>query len=237
MIAQTIHAVIFDLDGTLANSEPVYRQSERWLAEYLELPFGTESANSFIGLSTQEYMEWFRSEYNIQMNVQELCRLQTRLFLERGIRDVRPFHKVTDFLQSLHTKQILLGLASGSEKEIIRAIIRELDIETCFHTILSSSEVGEGKSKPAPDVFLECAGRLGVPAQYCLVLEDSVPGMQAARAAGMQVITINSQPQKDTDFEQETQRLAALQNADVFFPNPEEVDASHILRHFHICKR
>ncbi len=234
-----IQAVIFDLDGTLADSEPIYRQSERWLAESLGVDFQPESPDRFIGLSTAEYMQWFRREYRLELSVQQLCDLQTRVFLEQGIHHVQPFLPTVDFLKSLHSKQIPLGLASGSEKEIIRALLGQLDLESYFKVALSSSEVGSGKSKPAPDVFLECARQLAMAPQHCLVLEDSVPGMLAARSAGMRVLTIDSQPPTDPDspgFAQETERLRALQKADLFFPDMRDFDPAHILQHFEIGK-
>ena len=221
-----IHAVIFDLDGTLANSEPVYRESERWLAQHFHVAFSAESSSNFIGLSAKEYMKWFRSQYHIELSVAELCDLQNRLFLEKGLKKVRPFTATVNFLKFLHVNQIKTGLASGSETKIIQAVIQHLHLERYFQTILSSCELERGK--PEPDVFLECAKKLGVVPESCLVLEDSVPGLEAAQAAGMPVITINSLP--DTN----AKRLAKLRQADLFFASMDEFCSLQILQHFDI---
>ena len=235
-----IHAVIFDLDGTLADSETIYRQSERWLCEDLGLPFLGESSDDFVGVSTAEYMQWFCREYRIHNSVEQLCEMQTRLFLERGIPQVEPFRPVVDFAKYLFREHgqesqipISMGVASGSDKQIILALLQKFGIRTYFQSILSSSEVGSGK--PAPDVFMECAAQLGAAPQHCLVLEDSVPGVQAAQNAGMPVIAIDSLGH-GANSEAKAQ-LAILQSANLFFENMQTFRIEQILQHFRIQEK
>ncbi len=232
---QEIHAVIFDLDGTLANSEPVYRQTEHWLAEHLNVAFAEQGPNDFVSVSTEEYMECLRQHHELDIPTEELCKLQTRLFLKKGIEKVRPFNPTIDFLKSLHINQIPSGLASDSEKEIIQAILRQLRLEPYFQVTLSSCEVGSGKPKPAPDVFLECARQLKIAPGFCLVLEDSVVGMRAAKSAGMAVITIDSQPPATNS--RKNQYLAELRQADLHFACMEEFNLMPILNQFDIRRR
>ena len=236
-----IHAVIFDLDGTLADSEPTYRESERWLCEALGLPFLGESSDDFVGVSSAEYMEWFRSTYGIRTSAEQLCEMQTRLFLERGVPQVEPFPPVVEFVQYLSDKTPL-GVASGSDKRIILALLQKFSITQYFQSVLSSSEVGSGKSKPAPDVFIECAGRLGAAAQHCLVLEDSVPGVQAAQSAGMPVIAVdslatNNGAGKNRKEDNIRTQLAILQSADLFFKDMQSFSTAQILQHFTIQEK
>ena len=239
-----IHAVIFDLDGTLADSETIYRQSERWLCEDLGLPFLGESSDNFVGVSTTEYMQWFRREYRICTSAEQLCEMQTRLFLEYGVPQVEPFRPVVDFVKYLFREHwqeaqipVPMGVASGSDKQIILALLQKFGIRAYFQNILSSSEVGSGKSKPAPDVFIECARQLGTAPQHCLVLEDSVPGVQAAQNADMPVIAIDSQEANDrvsNEIQEAKAQLAILQTANLFFENMQAFSIAQILQCFSI---
>jgi beta-phosphoglucomutase-like phosphatase (HAD superfamily) len=81
-----------------------------------------------------------------------------------------------------------LGLASSSNRELIDLVLEAAGLQHAFQTTVSSEEVPRGK--PAPDVYLEAARRLGVPAQRCVAIEDSANGLRAAAAAGMAVIAV-----------------------------------------------
>jgi HAD superfamily hydrolase (TIGR01509 family) len=89
-------------------------------------------------------------------------------------------------VQRLAAAGLRLALASSSNRELIDAVLRRLDLASVFEVTVSSEEVARGK--PAPDVYLEAARRLGVPAARCVAIEDSASGIRAAHAAGMRVV-------------------------------------------------
>ena len=122
-------------------------------------------------------------------------------------------------------------------KKIILALLQKFGISPYFQSILSSSEVGSGKSKPAPDVFIECAGQLGTAPRHCLVLEDSMPGVLAAQNAGMPVIAMDSLglgTNNGANQSTEKSPLAILQSANLFFRDMQSFSIAQILQHFAI---
>ena len=113
------------------------------------------------------------------------------------MKKVRPFNPTIDFLKSLHINQIPSGLASDSEKEIIQAILRQLRLEPYFQVTLSSCEVGSGKPKPAPDVFLECGPGSSKSRQafaWCLKIPLWECGRRSLRVWPLLRLTVSHRP-------------------------------------------
>ncbi|MEV0097194.1 HAD family phosphatase [Streptomyces sp. NPDC050738] len=181
--------VIFDLDGTLVDSEPNYFEAgRRLLARYGVTDFTWEVHARFIGIGTRETLETLRSEYGIQAPLDELLAAKNALYLELARTSTEVFPEMRKFVERLHADGVPMAVASGSSLAAIEAILGGTGLDGLITTVVSAEEVAHGK--PEPDVFLEAARRLGADPADCVVLEDAAPGAAAAHAAGMRCIAV-----------------------------------------------
>nr|EIF88313.1 HAD-superfamily hydrolase [Streptomyces tsukubensis NRRL18488] len=182
-------SVIFDLDGTLVDSEPNYYEAgRRLLAEYGVTDFGWERHTDFIGISTRETLAALREEHGLSASLDELLAGKNRHYLELAGASTAVFPQMREFVELLRERGVPMAVASGSSPESIAAVLSGTGLDVFFPTVVSAEEVPRGK--PAPDVFLEAARQLGAVPGDCVVLEDAPPGAAAARAAGMRCIAI-----------------------------------------------
>jgi HAD superfamily hydrolase (TIGR01509 family) len=179
-----VKAVIFDLDGTLVDSEPNYSEADdKTLADYGIVKLSAEMKRKYVGIGTVEMMEDIKKIYDINESIEILVAKKNKYYLEIAKKNTPVFPEMHKFLQFLKSNNYPLALASGSSPEIIDTVLSITKLREYFDVVLSAEQVEKGK--PAPDVFLEAAKQLGVPFGNCLVLEDSKPGVEAAKSAFM----------------------------------------------------
>ncbi|MFF4103102.1 HAD family hydrolase [Streptomyces sp. NPDC001903] len=182
-------SVIFDLDGTLVDSEPNYYESgRRTLARHGVPDFTWEQHAHFIGIGTLETLEILRDRYGIRAPVEQLLAEQNAAYLELARTGTEAFPEMGRFVERLHAEGVPMAVASGSSREAIDAVLVGTGLDSLLTTVVSAEEVAHGK--PAPDVFLEAARRLGADPADCVVVEDAAPGARAARAAGMYCVAV-----------------------------------------------
>ncbi|MEU4494158.1 HAD family phosphatase [Streptomyces sp. NPDC023998] len=182
-------SVIFDLDGTLVDSEPNYYEAgRRLLAQHGVTDFSWENHTRFIGIGTRETLEVLREEYGIEAPVDELLAGKNRHYLELARASTDVFPEMRKFVELLHSEGVPMAVASGSSHAAIEAVLAGTRLDALISTVVSAEEVAHGK--PEPDVFLEAARRLGAAPADCVVLEDAPPGAAAAHAAGMRCIAV-----------------------------------------------
>ncbi|MFC8596454.1 HAD family hydrolase [Streptomyces atroolivaceus] len=206
-------SVLFDLDGTLIDSEPNYYEAgRRLLARYGVRDFSWENHTRFIGIGTRETLTVLREEYGIEAPVDELLAGKNALYLELAGASTTAFPEMRILVERLHGDGIPMAVASGSSRAAIAATLSVTGLDTYLPVYVSAEEVARGK--PEPDVFLEAARRLGVAADSCVVLEDAVPGLRAAHAAGMRCVAV---PLPDASADK-----AAFGKAELLFPGGQE---------------
>jgi HAD superfamily hydrolase (TIGR01509 family) len=182
-------AVIFDLDGTLVDSEPNYYEAGRQvLAEHGVPGFTWADHERYVGISTLETVTLWRREYGLRASVEELLAAKNRRYLELARAATRAYPEMRAFVELLAGEGVPMAVASGSSPEAIEAILAGTGLDAWLRTVVSADEVERGK--PAPDVFLEAARRLGVAPADCVVVKDAAPGAAAAHAAGMRCIAV-----------------------------------------------
>ncbi|MGR4879808.1 HAD family hydrolase [Streptomyces sp. LARHCF249] len=202
-------SVIFDLDGTLVDSEPNYFESGRRTLERHGVPaFTWEQHSRFIGIGTLETLEILKERYAIQAPVEQLLAEQNASYLELARTGTEVFPQMRKFVERLHAEGAAMAVASGSSREAIDAVLSGTGLDALLTTAVSAEEVAHGK--PAPDVFLEAARRLGAEPADCVVVEDAAPGALAVRAAGMACVAI--------PYVAETAHDAAFAEAGLLFP-------------------
>jgi HAD superfamily hydrolase (TIGR01509 family) len=184
-----IKAVIFDLDGTLIDSEPNYLAADQKLfAEYGFMDYTMEMHSKYIGFGSKEMMEDMQQKYPINESVEKLLAKKNRYYIEIARRHTVVYPEMLDFLKLLSSQGYPLALASGSSPEVIRTILSITNLAGYFKIVLSAEDVKCGK--PEPDIFIETAKQLGVAVENCLVIEDSQYGVEAAKRAAMYCIAL-----------------------------------------------
>ncbi|MEU5836657.1 HAD family phosphatase [Streptomyces diacarni] len=182
-------AVVFDLDGTLVDSEPHYHEAGRQLLAAHGVPhFTWEEHSRFIGIGTRETLETLRRRHGLTTPVDALLAEKNRLYLQLAHSGTQVFPEMRKLVERLHAAGVPLIVASGSSRAAIDAVLGATSLDALLPLRVSAEEVAHGK--PEPDVFLEAARRLGVQPADCVVVEDATPGAEAAHRAGMRCIAI-----------------------------------------------
>ncbi len=190
MTAPGFQAVIFDMDGVIVDSEP--RHERAFLEVVRELGYGeTHGVHwpDYIGRSDHELWVDFVTRHNPPQPLADLMKMKRDRVLEIIRREEPIFDGLAQLVEKL-ARVCKLGLASGSERPVVEAVLALQDLRRFFSVTVTAGEVKRGK--PAPDIFLRAAEMLGVPPEACWVIEDSKPGVAAGLAAGMKVIAITN---------------------------------------------
>lgn len=182
-------AVIFDLDGLLADTEPLWSESARILLERRGRSYDSSLKTLFMGRQPAEVARIMKEHYSLRGPVEEL--LAERLeILEQlyATGPVTPMPGAVELVTTLEADEVPMAVASGSPGYLVRTVLETLGLRKQLPVALGSDEVDRGK--PAPDLFLLAARRLGAAADRCVVLEDAPAGVQAALAAGMACVAV-----------------------------------------------
>lgn len=181
-------AVIFDMDGVLVNSEPLWRKamikgfSEAgiWLTE--------EDCIKTQGTRFKEVIHYWKTVHPVNTSAEEIESrvMQLLLNLIRSEGQAMPF--IPEILDFCKQSDLKIGLATSSDLVLMNTVVDALHIRNYFKAMVSAQYLTYGK--PHPEVFLNCAAELGVKPDKCLVIEDSINGVVAAKAAQMQVIAV-----------------------------------------------
>jgi HAD superfamily hydrolase (TIGR01509 family) len=207
-----VAAVLFDLDGTLVDTEPLYHEATRQLlARHGISPYTWEDHAGFIGVGTLETLEVLATRFGLPEPADVLLAEENTLYLKLLRSSAEAFPQMRTLVERLHTAGVPMAVASGSSAEAIEAALVQCGLAEYFTATASAEEVPAGK--PEPDVFLEAARRLSVAPRECAVIEDSGPGVAAAHAAGMRCLAVPSVP-----FSPGTGAEAAFRTADLVFP-------------------
>jgi HAD superfamily hydrolase (TIGR01509 family) len=204
----TTDAIIFDMDGVLADSEPVHFEATRLLMEEHGVVYTAADEERYFGCTDREMFREMRARYGLAAQEDDLA----EAWIDRVVRllpeRIVPMRGVPAVLDRLRASGFRLALASSSSPAIIRTTIEGLGLADAFEVIVSGRDVANGK--PAPDIFLETAQRLGVAPSACLVVEDSQNGLRASVAAGIPCLVIPCASTARQDFTAATARLASL---------------------------
>lgn len=182
-----IKAILFDMDGVLLDSEWIYLHSLKKLLKKMDIDADIHELAVVVGMKMEAISDYLIQHYPIPYTVKELSDYQDAAFDEEvAISELKPMEGLIEFLKLLKENHMKVALASSSERTWISQVLDALDIEEYFDLIVSGEMVTH--SKPHPEIFLKAAELLNVTINECLVIEDSVNGICAGKAAGMKVI-------------------------------------------------
>ncbi len=184
-----IDAVIFDMDGVLIDSEPLWRIAETRAMNAVGVPMREEDGFLTMGLRTDEVVEFWYARYPwASPSRKEMEGAITQGVIELIGERGEQMAGVAEALALIRSLGLKTGLASSSSTEIIQAVLSKLALRDHFMVVQSAEH--EPYGKPHPGVYIECARRLGVAPERCLAIEDSPAGTLAAKAARMRCIAI-----------------------------------------------
>jgi HAD superfamily hydrolase (TIGR01509 family) len=217
---EAVQAVIFDLDGVLVDSEQVWDGERERLARERGGRWHPDAQRDMMGMSSTEWSRYMSDELGVPMPPEEISGEVAKRVGDVYRRDLPLLPGAADAVRRL-AERWPLGLASSSNRPIIDLVLDLAGLARLFAVTISSEEVARGK--PAPDVYLEAAARLGVEPGRAAAIEDSTNGLLAARAAGLGVVAVPNRSFPPTHD--------ALEDADVVLRSlheltPESVEAA-----------
>ncbi len=183
-----VRAVIFDVDGTLIDSEENYYLADQRLLADFGIPFTREDKRPYIGGGNLDMMVDLKRRFGLSPSASELAERKNGYYLELAREATRVFPEMRRLLEALRAKGFPVAVASGSSPQVLQRVLGAVGLDRELSVVVSAEEVARGK--PAPDVFEEAARRLSVAAHECAVLEDTEPGVEAAKRACMACIAV-----------------------------------------------
>jgi HAD superfamily hydrolase (TIGR01509 family) len=182
-----IEAVVFDLDGLLLDTEQVWDDVREALTRERGGRWHDRAQADMMGMSSTEWSRYMHEELGLPDAPEELNRLVVERMMERYREELPVIDGAVEAVRRIADRWPL-GLASSSNRPLIDLALELMGVADLFRVTVSSEEVERGK--PAPDVYLEAARRLGVSPERVAAIEDSANGIRSAKAAGMRVIAI-----------------------------------------------
>jgi HAD superfamily hydrolase (TIGR01509 family) len=183
----TVAAVVFDLDGVLVDSEQVWDAARRDVVAEHGGTWKDSATRDMLGMSAPEWSRYVVEELRVPLTPEEVNRAVVDAMLREYEERLPLLPGAREAVERM-AERWPLGLASSSNRPVIDLVLDRMGVAAKFAATVSSEEVGRGK--PAPDVYLEAARRLGVDAGACAAVEDSENGIRSAHAAGMRVLAI-----------------------------------------------
>jgi beta-phosphoglucomutase family hydrolase len=178
--------IIFDCDGTLADTMPLHWRAWQAIAARHRFQFPQDRFYSLGGVPSRDILKLLSDEQGMGLDHLAVAREKEAEYLPL-IAQVEPINTVVGVARENYGK-VPMAVASGGTRKVIGLVLEHLGIRQLFQVIVTSEDVV--RQKPAPDIFLEAARQIGVPPQHCRAYEDTDLGMQAIRAAGMEAVDV-----------------------------------------------
>jgi HAD superfamily hydrolase (TIGR01509 family) len=184
---RALQAVVLDLDGVLIEGEEVWEQVREGLVRERGGRWTPQAHVAMMGMSSPEWSRYIAEELGVPMDPRAISDETVARVVARYSEALPLVDGAGEVVRAL-AERWPLGLASSANRPVIDLVLDRSGLAGCFRATVSSEEVARGK--PAPDVYLEAAARLGVAPAACVAVEDSGNGLKAAAAAGMRVVAV-----------------------------------------------
>jgi HAD superfamily hydrolase (TIGR01509 family) len=190
-----IQAFVFDLDGVLVDSEPVWEQVRRQVVAERGGHWAPDAQRRLMGMSTQEWAGYLSRDLGVGLPPDQVAALVIERMADRYRERVPFLDGAIDAVRRMAARWPL-GVASSAPAVLIETVLESAGLRPAFSVVMSTEQVAHGK--PAPDIYLAVTAALGCPPPVCAAVEDSSNGLRSAAAAGLRVIAI-PQPQYPPD--------------------------------------
>jgi beta-phosphoglucomutase family hydrolase len=185
-IPSEVQGLVFDCDGTIADTMPLHYEAWSQAFQQHGQKFPEALFYEMAGIPTAKIVEILNERHGWKLPVEETAHLKEQLYVER-IHRVTPIEPVVKIVKE-YAGKLPMAVATGATRAICIKTLSSMDILQHFKALVTADDVERGK--PAPDIFLEAARRLGVPPKTCYAFEDGDLGLQSARSAGMIAIDV-----------------------------------------------
>jgi len=182
----TPKGLVFDCDGTLADTMPLHWRAWQVIATKYKLHFPQDRFYALGGVPSRDILKMLAAEQGVTLDHIKASHEKENMYLPM-LPEVEPIHAVVEIAQANHGK-IPMAVASGGTETVINMVLEHLKIRHLFDAVVTSEMVKN--QKPAPDIFLEAARRIGVDPKFCRAYEDTDLGLQAIRSAGMEAVDV-----------------------------------------------
>ncbi|WP_202711148.1 HAD family hydrolase [Sporosalibacterium faouarense] len=191
-------AIIFDMDGVIIDSEPIYKEIDKEIFREIGISMGDEELEGYVGTNGRDMWSDIIDKHSLheRFTVKEIWGYHIEKFYN-GLSTLEIFHPIEGIIQLmeiLKEKDYKMAIASSSHKKIIEYVYNKFDLGRYISEYVDGSSVENGK--PNPEIFIKAAASLRVESCDCLVIEDSENGVKAAKAAGMKCVGFNMRNSK-----------------------------------------
>jgi HAD superfamily hydrolase (TIGR01509 family) len=187
---RTLKAVLFDMDGVIVDSEPLWSEAEKQLLARRNLAYSPSLKTAMMGRDARGAVGFLIEHYGLPESPDELIGERNQLIAELFQEHLKAMPGALEMVRSVIAARIVTGLVSSSPKPLMELALEKLGATGLFALALSGDQVTRGK--PAPDIYISAAEKLGVRPECCLVIEDAPHGVTAAKHAGMFCLAINT---------------------------------------------
>ena len=188
-MTQKIRAVIFDMDGVLADSEPLINKAAIAMFKEKGLVVQPEDFLPFVGAGEDRYIGGVAEKYHFELNLPQAKKRTYEIYLNLVPTQLEAFPGVHSLVRTCRQAGLRAAVASGTDRIKVVASLQKIGLpEESWDSVVSGEQVNQ--NKPAPEIFLLTAHKLGIAPEACVVLEDSVNGVRAAKAAGMRCVAV-----------------------------------------------
>ncbi len=213
-----IRAVIFDMDGVLADSEPLINAAAIAMFREKGLVVQPEDFLPFVGAGEDRYIGGVAEKYDFALDVPLAKKRTYEIYLDLVPARLNAFPGVHALVHSCRQAGLLVAVASSTDSIKVMANLQKIGLpEESWDAVLTGEQVK--RNKPSPEIFLSAARKLGVDPSVCVVVEDAVNGIQAAKAAGMRCVAVA-----------QTFPAERLQNADIVRDRIGDVQLADLIR-------
>jgi HAD superfamily hydrolase (TIGR01509 family) len=194
-----VKAVIFDMDGVMIDSEPLWEKTERILLGGKGIEYNPIYRDKIVGLNQNDSGSLLRETFNLLETVEEIIAGRIEILLGLYEKELGLVPGLLPLLRGLRESGLPLALASSSPLRVINFVLDKFSLNEFFSVVVSGDLIELGK--PNPDIYLYTANNLGVKPRECVVIEDSINGVKSAKSAGMVCIAVPDKRLSQKEFQ------------------------------------